>query len=266
MRARTCLSSPLSQLALGAAVLMASSSGHAAAPAPEGLETQLAFGAGSWRARSAADGEDPITYLYTGVETVFFVRLRQRFESGLSLSGETSLAPSVLVGRDIVSAGSTADGDRGPGSFDFSGDLALRVGWHGGFGGLELGGALVEVPGPEVLLPLAGKERSLVPSAQAWVGAPQVLYAWGRLYAGPVSGLKETTLMAGLGHNGEFFRTEAGFLPEVANVSFDFKARPGVRIGLDGAAAWGDEDTAKVDWRGLLRIHIEHSKLGEGLY
>lgn len=237
----------------------------AAAPAPEGTETTVTFGASRWSAFSTGEGGAQ-RYLYTGVEMGLAVGVRHRFEGGLTLAGEANAAPGVIQSRDNGALGVYRAPRYEPSDRALHGALSARVGWHGDYFGVEAGGTTLDVAGPETVPFLEERERIIVPAGQVWAGKHDLAYAWGRYAVGPLGGMNETLAMAGLGHASDALHIEAGAARKTGALAFAVKTRPGMRLGLDTAMAWANADGEDRDWRALLRIVIAHKQLGEGIY
>lgn len=237
----------------------------AAAPAPIGTETAVGFGAGSWQA-STADTPDTMRWGYTGLEFDLALSVRHRWDSGLTLVGDTSVAPTFIQGRSTLAAGDWLEPEYAPADVAFAGTAIMRVGWHGGYGGVELGGGVASFPGT-VPLPVAEeKERTWLPSARAWAGKPDIVYAFGQVAAGPVTSVNEGLVLVGVGHASDALHLDVGAWDGVGNVRFGIATRPGVRVGADTTVVWGDAESERANWRGLIVISIEHARVGEDLY
>ena len=237
----------------------------AATPALPGTQTDVSFGAGSWRALTA-DTPDTMRWGYTGLEFDLAVAVRHRLDSGLTFAIDGTAAPSFILGRSTLAAGEWLEPRFAPSDRALFGGLAARVGWHGDWAGVEAGGAVVDFP---ALGPLPGfddRERTLLPSARAWAGSPDHAYAFAQAVAGPVTAVNGGLLLVGLGHASEKLHIDAGAWTTTGNLRFAVQTRPGVRVGADTTVTWGDQDAERVDWRGMIVISIEHARVGEGLY
>lgn len=236
----------------------------AAAPAPDGGETLAHFGGGRWMA-SSANGPQRFNYDYTALEAALSGSHRHRFDNGLTLVGEGTLAPAVITGLAISQGGSWVDPRWDTSDGTATATAAARVGHHSSVFGLELGAFANNLEG-RTSVPYLGKtERVVLPSAVVWAGAP-VFHAFGRTAAGPITGVQDTLVVAGLGHVGDRVRLEAGGWLGSGNLVFDLKTGTGLRVGADVAYAWADEDGDKRAWRGLVRVAILHRNKDEGLY
>jgi hypothetical protein len=82
------------------------------------------------------------------------------------------------------------------GDLQWSGGTAMRVGWHDGIIGGDVGMAIASLP---------EEEQHLYPSATGWIGIPKVVYAWGSTFAGPITRARSLNEpMVGLGHRSEY--------------------------------------------------------------
>lgn len=236
----------------------------AAAPAPEGGETIANFGAGRWMT-SSANGANAFNYDYTALEAVLGASHRHRFPSGLVLAGEATLSPGVITGVSIAQGGDWVDPRWDTSDGALLTTAAARVGWHGNGGGVELGAFVNNLEGTTPLPVLGTTQRALLPSGLVWAGVPGI-HAFGRVGAGPVTGVSDTLLLAGLGHTSDALRIEAGGFLGVGNLVFDVATPTGLRLGADVAYAWADDEGDKRAWRGLVRVAILHRDRGADLY
>ena len=259
------IASPRSSFLVTALALCAPGLAAAATPAMPGTQTDVSFGAGNWRSLTA-DQPDSVRWGYTGLEFDLAVGVRHRFDSGLTLAADASAAPSFILGRSTLSAGEWEEPRYAPSDRAFFGGLALRVGWHSDYAGIEAGGAAVTFPTAAPLIGFDDARRTLLPSGRAWAGKADLAYAFGQVVAGPLSSVNEGLLLVGVGHASEWVHVDAGAWSGVGNLRFAVQTQPGVRIGADTTVAWGDEEAERMDWRGLLVISIEHARVGEGLY
>ena len=123
----------------------------AAAPAPEGGETLAHFGGGRWMA-SSANGPGRFNYDYTALEAGLSGSHRHRFDSGLTLAGEATLAPAVITGLAIAQGGTWVDPRWDTSDGTLTATAAARVGFHTGVAGIEAG-AFVQPGGEPHALP-----------------------------------------------------------------------------------------------------------------
>ena len=148
-----------------------------------------------------------------------------------------------LRGFTLVGAGSGVIGSPGAGT------AAFRLGYHGGYGGVELGaGMWLDADGVD--------SRA---SVTAWGGLPQV-HAWVNTWPAEDSGTATTALSgAGIGSQWARVRGEAGvWATEDAGVPMSLRLEGRLNEALWlGASGWVAEDahrillTVSVSWAGL---------------
>lgn len=236
----------------------------AAAPAPEGGETLAHFGGGRWMA-SSANGPGRFNYDYTALEAGLSGSHRHRFDSGLTLAGEATLAPAVITGLAIAQGGTWVDPRWDTSDGTLTATAAARVGFHTGVAGVEAGAFVNNLEGKTAVPYLGNTQRALLPSAVVWAGLPAV-HAFGRTAAGPTTGVQDTLVVAGVGHTSDLVRIEAGGWQGVGNVVFDLKTATGLRVGADVAYSWADDEGDKRAWRGLVRVAVLHRNKNADLY
>lgn len=235
----------------------------AAAPPPQGLETDIAIGGervSVLEGTAPDDGETAWIYRYVGAAA--HAHVRHRAESGLTWGGQIDLMPAFVSSADALQrieadeAYTAARYTRGEAAIH--GIASARIGWHGDFFGVEGGLALPARPG------LWESPVWVQPTGMAWAGDPDTVYAWGRYLYGPTSlSTPSAGVMGGLGHNSEKLRllagvdTSLGWLGEVA-----VEVSPGLKMGAQVARAYADRDeVAEADMRGLVRITVGHERV-----
>jgi len=235
----------------------------AAAPPPEGLETDIGIGGervSVLEGTAPDDGETAWMYRYVGA--VLHGHVRHRDARGLTWGGQVDLMPAFVSSADTLLAieaeGAYTDARYGRGEAAFHGVLAARVGWHGAHLGAEGGLALPGRPG------LWDSPVWVQPTGMVWAGTPDKAYVWARYLYGPTSlSTPSAGPVAGLGHSSERLRllagvdTRLGWLGEVA-----VELSPGLKMGAQVARAYADRDeVAEADTRGLVRITVGHARM-----
>ena len=235
----------------------------AAAPPPEGLETDIAIGGervSVIEGTAPDDGETAWLYRYTGA--VLHAHIRHQDDRGLTWGGQVDLLPAFVSSADtlqrIEADAAYTDARYGRGQAAFHGILAGRVGWHGEHFGAEGGLALPGRPG------LWDSPVWVQPTGMAWAGTPDKAYVWTRYLYGPTSlSTPSAGPMAGLGHSSEKLRllagvdTGLGWLGEVA-----VETSPGLKMGFQVSRGYADRnEVAEADARGLVRITVGHERM-----
>ena len=244
-------------------IALASAPLIAAAPPPEGLETDIALGAeraSVLEGTAPDDGETAWMYRYVG--GVAHAHVRSRAESGLTFGAQVDLMPAFVSSNDTLQRIEAAEAYTPPrdgrGEAALHGVAAARIGWHGRHFGAEAGLALPGRPG------LWDSPVWVQPTGMVWAGSPGVVYAWARTLYGPTSlSTPSAGPMAGLGHSGDRVRLLAGvdrdlgWLGEAA-----VEVSPGIKMGAQVTRAYADPDAvAEADVRGLVRITVGHARI-----
>lgn len=235
----------------------------AAAPPPEGLETDIALGGervSVLEGTAPDDGETAWMYRYVGA--VAHVHVRSRAESGLTWGGQVDLMPAFVSSADalqrIDAVGSYTPARYERGDAAVHGVAAARVGWHGQNFGLEGGIALPARPG------LWDSPVWVQPTGMVWAGKADVVYAWARYLYGPTSlSTPSAGPMAGLGHDSDKLRLLAGVDPGLGWLGeAAIEVSPGIKMGGQVARAYADPDeVAEADMRALVRITVGHERV-----
>jgi hypothetical protein len=220
----------------------------AAAPPRVGTQGQVGLGYGAYD--FASGGCDDPRFRHHVREAPAHVAITHRAESGLTLDAEGAVSlgdvrTAVLDDTTRVGAPRFAPGDR----HDL-GYLALRAGYTGRYAGVTAGAGVF----------FESREDSFAMfSGHVWAGVPDVVYAWGDLLSGPVTG-NRMPLAAGLGHARERWAAEVGVTSAEsdgdggsrpgATASFDMWVTPAVSIGVLGAVSASDA------WTGMARLGV----------
>jgi|SaaInlStandDraft_3_1057020.scaffolds.fasta_scaffold68663_1 hypothetical protein len=235
----------------------------AAAPPPEGLETDIALGGervAVLEGTASDDGETAWMYRYVGA--VAHAQVRSRAKSGLTWGGQVDLMPAFVSSADALERIEAAEAYTPPryerGDITLHGMAAARIGWHAANFGVEGGVALPGRPG------LWDSPVWVQPTGMVWAGEPDIVYAWARYLYGPTS-LSTPTAgpMAGLGHNSAKLRLIAGVDPNLGWLGeAAFEVSTGIKMGAQVARAYADqEEVSEADVRGLVRITVGHERV-----
>lgn len=128
--------------------------------------------------------------------------------------------------------------------------LAVRVGFHGRYGGLELGpvfGYLTRADDNPGLF--------LLPSASGWLGRYGVAHAWASLFADRTLSLNRLAGF-GVGHASDSLRLSAGLAAsggQDSTLILDGDFRFGGRYWIGGGVQLGE---TRNTWGGMLRVGI----------
>jgi len=218
-------------------------------PAPEGNETTVGVGLGTYEHRSGGCGGTRRRYSVT--EPIAHLQVRHLTDNDTIWAGEVDLGVGMLgesrenpdeiaIEEDLLDAGQ---------SF-WSGMAAIRWGKQYRFGGYELGPAIVHHRR------LGG--WSPLPSGGLWVGKPSLAYVWADVFRGPFGGALEFGALAGVGHQSRFIRAQVGSNARAHVADIDVSVGQGVRLGVH--AGYGEMwvDQASPDLRGMLRLTIDY--------
>lgn len=164
-------------------------------PAPKGSE--MTIQAGQTLTEYTSQQEQP-QYRYVSNGLAIHTAGRVRFDNNLVLAAQLDVDHGIVTGFEqtsIAAAGQAQTASMHVGDPQWTGGTAMRVGWHDGIIGGDVGMAIASLP---------ENDRHLFPSATGWVGVPKVIYAWGSTFAGPITraqALNEP--MVGLGHRSD---------------------------------------------------------------
>lgn len=234
-----------------------------AGPAPEGTESSLGFGV--TRAEFTTQGS-PV-YRYRTAGEMVHLGASHRFQKHLTLSGELNAAAGLVTGveqRTPTNQDNYSPPIAGVGGIFIDGSVALRMGMHFKYAGAELGAAGSA---------MGARDQLWLPSAQAWVGIPQLAYGWVQTMAGP-NGTSRVLAqpMVGIGHRSDAMSAYFGVhvLSRIEDVpprqdapwmgGLLFEISPGVRLGGEYARGTAGADQVQVDERMLMRIQVEHAR------
>ena len=245
-------------------------------PAPEGTEVSVVTGhtLAEYSSLSAAPA-----YRYVSNGIGAHVAGRVRFDNNITLAAQLDVDHGIISGfeQETISPDGTYDAaSMHVGDTAWNGASAMRVGWHDGIVGGELGVAFTGLP---------ESEQRVHPSALGWVGLPKVAYLWGSTHAGPITRARSLhEPMVGVGHRGDFMSVWWGthlesrianlpwqYLPLAnplagndvtqSNIPFvagaTFEVSDGVRLGIE----YGDGDGQRVqtveDTRLSMVVQVE---------
>ena len=218
-------------------------------PAPEGNETSIGVGMGTYEYRSG--GCNGARKRYTVTEPMARLQVRHRTEKNTIIAGEANLAVGKLGdSREDPNEVNLEDDLLDAGASFPTGLLALRFGKQWRWGGFELGPAVAYHHRLEGLKPL--------PSGGLWVGKPKVAYVWADVLRGPFGGALEFAGLAGIGHQNRFLSTQLGTNGRAHTATLDLTVGQGVRLGFYAGygEAWADQ--VSPDVRGMARLTIDY--------
>ena len=203
--------------ALAAALLPLTLSLCAAAPPKEGLEVRGAAGAEVYEVYTGGCG----TTRYANRITTGRAhgQVSYRSTSGLSVTAEANVGVGKIVDSTIVQQDSSDTAPSPEGKIAHLNSLAVRIGFHGKYGGLEAG---VMPLFHNTLNEFERSSLNVLPSARGWLGVPEIAYAWLDLFAGP-SISSWPGMGVGLGHASERLRVEIGYSPQALISQAAFK-------------------------------------------
>ena len=170
----------------------------ASGPPPEGVETQLYVGTGSFEYQSGGCGSP--TYANRAVDGHGFASTSYRHETGATAVVEVGGGVAKTTSSRLLST--ETDPSVPPTDVDEVGktrgmvNVAARVGFHHSYFGLELG-------------PAYNTDLGFFPSGEVWVGVPRYVFAYVDVASGPVS-LGHLPVGAGLGHASDRVRAKLG--------------------------------------------------------
>ena len=226
--------------ALGSAALCG------AGPAPEGTEVTVGAAYGRYELRQG--GCAGATRRSTVVEPAVHAGLRHRFDSGLTLGADGSVAPGV-------DSSSTPDDPNLGNPLLWSGSAAVRAGLQGERLGFNLGPARVWRPEAD--------RGFWVPSGDLWVGRPDWAYAWASVVDAPHTGALELAALGGIGHRSRFLHIEAGTSGAGWLGRVGFATGPGAWINLELAGGRVYDNQELADLRGRLSFSLLPRQLRE---
>jgi|GEM_PF-5016947 len=249
-------------------------------PAPKGSE--LTVQAGQTLTEYRTQGADP-TYRYISNGLALHVGGRVRFDNNLVITAQADVDHGIVTGFEqltVASANHAETASMHVGDTQWSGGTAMRVGWHDGIIGGDVGMAIASLP---------EDGQHLFPSATGWVGVPKLVYAWGATYAGPITRSKSLNEpMVGLGHRGDHLTVWWGthVLGRLQNLPWQYAPVPdpfpgkgiapdaipyvlgatvqvsdGVRLGLEYGEGDGSRQQTVPDTRFSLVVHVEGETL-----
>jgi len=245
-------------------------------PAPKGTEVSVITGHTLTEYQSLSSAP---AYRYVSNGLGGHVSARHRFDNNFSLAAQLDVDHGIISGfqQETASVDGTYDpASKHVGDTAWNGATAVRVGWHDGIVGGELGVAFAGLP---------ETEQRVYPSAIGWVGVPKYAYLWGSTFAGPIT--RAQTLhepMVGVGHRGDFMSLWWGthlesqiaglpwqYLPldnplannDVSKNNIPFVAgltvevSPGVRLGVEYGAGDGQRLQTVEDTRLSMVVQVE---------
>lgn len=220
-----------------------------AAPPQEG-ELEVAGGYSSYGFSQRAGCNGPL-FRYRVAEPVAYGKVSRRSDKGVSLAMEATLAVGSVTERDQLELG---DDPPNPdemftvGDLILGGSLGARAGKHWQHFGFEAG--LVGLYHPRVL---GDAQFAPAPSARVWFGEPEVLYGYGDLLTGPLSGHAGFWGSVGVGQQRQRLSWQVGANPFAAMGRFDVPTGD-LRVGLDAGLGWPED--GGLAGRVLLRAAV----------
>lgn len=165
-------------------------------PAPKGTEVSVITGHTLTEYESMSKAP---AYRYVSNGLGGHIAGRVRFDNNITFAGQLDVDHGIISGFEQATA--SVDGTFDPatkhvGDTSWNGATAVRVGWHDGIVGGEVGIALAGLP---------ENEQHIYPSAIGWVGLPELVYVWGATFSGPITRAQSLhEPMVGVGHRGDF--------------------------------------------------------------
>lgn len=163
-------------------------------PAPKGTELTVQAG----QTLTEYQTQTAPRYRYVSNGLALHTAGRVRFDNNIVLAAQIDIDHGIITGFQqltVADAKNSETASMHVGDIQWTGGTAMRVGWHDGIIGGDIGIAMVNLP---------ESERHLYPSASGWIGIPKLVYGWASTFAGPVTraqALNEP--MVGLGHRGD---------------------------------------------------------------
>jgi hypothetical protein len=255
MEARPLLLLPLVPLLLAAA-----------RPAPLGTETEAGFGVSQSQFDTLAT--TPV-YRQGTTGLTGHLQARHRLPSGFTFSGQLDAELALVTTDRQMTAASAEDWtppQYGVGELTTFGGAGLRAGWHGKYIGAEVGGGLYRHNAIDF---------GLRPSAEIWMGLPQVAYLWAGGGTGPMAAsaaLSQT--FVGVGHHSKYITAWYGAhvrsrleVPPRRDAPWQagaaFAISPGVRLGGDFAYGRSAAVQSQADSRALMMVIVDQTKRDE---
>lgn len=175
------------------------------------------------------------------------VRYRHSTEEGWGVNAEAAARLARVSRTTIVDP---EEGASNVGDTRHAGLLALRAGYHGRYGGLELGPAL-----GTLTLGAGRPSLALLPSASGWLGHYGMAHAWGSLLGGPAISLNRIAAV-GIGHQSPTLRVNLGRALSAGHddstlLDVDYRLNPDLWLGV-GAQLGDSPDT----WGSMLRLGL----------
>jgi len=176
-----------------------------AGPARKGLEGTVNVGYGEYEYVGGRGGCGGPSWRYQAREGMFHIRVRHRGPSGFTVAAEGGTGSGRLHSAQLEDPGDEENPGHPP-ELDQQRNVhlvGLRLGYHGSWFGAELG------PGLLLSDSIYDRDALLLPSAEAWIGVPDVAYVWGGFLTGPI-GRSSPPFGFGLGHTGDRLHLTAG--------------------------------------------------------
>jgi hypothetical protein len=234
-----------------------------AGPAPQGTQTDLAFGAS--RSEFVTSGS-PV-YRYRTAGQMVHLGATHRFDKHFTLSGDLNATAGLVTGleqRTPTNPDNYTAPRAGVGGIVLDGSVALRAGMHFKYAGAELGFAGSA---------MGARDQRVVPSAHGWVGVPKLAYVWGQTMSGANgSSVVLAEPMVGVGHRGDALTAYFGahVISRVEDVpprsdapwmsGLLLEISPGVRLGAEYARGTATQTQVQADERIVMRIQVEHAR------
>ncbi len=224
-----------------------------AAPAPEGNETRIGIGMGTYEYRSGGCGGT--RHRYDVTEPIAHLQVRHQTAQQRLWVGEASLGIGMLGdSRDDPNDVALGETLLDSGEAFYAGLAAVRYGHQYRYGGFELG------PGAVYHHRLGGLKP--VPSGGLWVGTESI-HLWADVFSGPLGGALEFAGMAGVGHSSRLVRARVGTNTQAHLAEVDMRVGPGVRLGVQGGYGTTWNDQAAPNLRGMLNLTIDYRAFTE---
>ena len=245
-------------------------------PAPKGTELSVITGHTLTEYRSLSQVP---AYRYVSNGLGGHIATRVRFDNNLTVAAQLDVDHGIISGfqqETVAADGSYDAASKHVGDTSWNGATAMRVGWHDGILGGELGVAIAGLP---------ETEQKLYPSALGWVGVPKFAYIWGATFAGPITRAQSLhEPMVGVGHRGDrlsiwwgtHLETRIANLPwqylplsnplagqDVSDNNIPFvtgltvEVSPGVRLGVEYGAGDGRAVQTVEDTRLSMVVQVE---------
>lgn len=234
-----------------------------AGPAPQGTQTDIGFGA----ARAEFVTDTTPVYRYRTAGQMAHLGASHRFDKHFTLAADANLAVGLVTGLEQRTPSDPTDfmaPRAGVGGIVSDGNISLRSGLHFKYAGAELGFAASA---------MGARDRQLLPSGQAWIGIPELVYGYAQTMVGP-NGSSEVLAQpfVGVGHRSQAMTAYFGMhvlsrLEDVPprqdapwNAGALFEISPGVRLGGEYARGTAASTQVQADERMIMRIQVEHAR------